>query len=55
MENVIERDSHVLLIGRIRAARTIPQGDPLLSWRGGYRSLVGAGDDWAPLIESYRL
>lgn len=55
VENVIERDSHALLIGRIRAARTSPQGDPLLSWRGGYRSLVGAGDDWAPLIESYRL
>ena len=53
LEDIIERDSHALLIGRIRAARTSPQGDPLLSWRGGYRSLVGAGDEWAPLIESY--
>ena len=53
LEDIIARDSHALLIGRIRAARTSPQGDPLLSWRGGYRSLVGAGDEWAPLIESF--
>ena len=53
LDDIIERDSHALLIGRIRAARTSPQGDPMLSWRGDYGSLVGAGDEWAPLIEGY--
>ena len=53
LDDTIERDSHALLVGRIRGARTSPQGDPLLSWRGSYRSLVGASDEWAPLIESF--
>lgn len=53
LEDIIARDGHALLIGRIRSARSSPQGDPLLSWRGSYRSLVGTGEEWAPLIESY--
>ncbi|HSI41434.1 MAG TPA: flavin reductase family protein [Xanthobacteraceae bacterium] len=51
VEEVFERHSHAVLIGRVRAVHAGLPGDPLLYWQGGYRSLAGSGDDWSPVVE----
>lgn len=39
LEEVVERHSHGILIGRVRAVRTAPEKSALLYWRGDYLSL----------------
>lgn len=51
LDEAIERHSHVILIGRVVAARIAGGGPPLLYWRGAYRSL-GNGAPAAPLWAS---
>ena len=43
-EDVIERHSHAILIGRVRLARPMPAGGALLPWRGGY-DRIGWSDE----------
>lgn len=40
LEEVVERHSHGILIGRVRAVRVGPDKSALLYWRGGYRTLA---------------
>lgn len=39
LEEAIERHSHSILIGRVRAITTRAEAQPLLYWHGGYRQL----------------
>lgn len=39
LEEAIERHSHSILIGRVRAITTRTEAQPLLYWHGGYRQL----------------
>lgn len=39
LEEAIERHSHAILIGAVRAVATRPETQPLLYWHGGYRRL----------------
>jgi flavin reductase (DIM6/NTAB) family NADH-FMN oxidoreductase RutF len=39
LEEAIERHSHAILIGSVRAIATRAEGQPLLYWHGGYRQL----------------
>jgi len=43
-EDLIERHSHVILIGRVRLATPRPAGGALLYWRGGYDQ-IGWSDE----------
>lgn len=51
LEDAVERHSHTLLFGRVRAVRSTIGEDPLLYWQSRYRCLAGNGDDWTPLVE----
>lgn len=42
LEEVVERHSHGILIGRVKAVRTDPSKQALLYWRGGYLPLLTA-------------
>lgn len=39
VEEMIDRATHSILIGRVRAIRTSPNTGALIYWNGGYRSL----------------
>lgn len=39
VEEMIDRATHSILIGRVRAIRTSPNSGALIYWNGGYRSL----------------
>ena len=39
LEEAIERHSHAILIGRVRAVRTRSEAEPLLYWHGAYRHI----------------
>lgn len=39
VEEMIERDAYVILIGRVRAIRTTPGAGGLVWWNGGFRPL----------------
>jgi flavin reductase (DIM6/NTAB) family NADH-FMN oxidoreductase RutF len=39
LEEAIERHSHAILIGRVRAIRTRERAEPLLYWHGAYRHI----------------
>ncbi|MDB5506710.1 MAG: flavin reductase [Devosia sp.] len=39
LEEAIERHSHAILIGHVRAVRTREQAEPLLYWHGAYRHI----------------
>ncbi|GGF86755.1 flavin reductase [Azorhizobium oxalatiphilum] len=41
LEEVITRHSHLILLGRVVAARITENADPLLYWSGAYRTLEG--------------
>lgn len=41
VEEMIDRDSQTILIGRVRAIRTTPGAGALIYWQGGFRSLPG--------------
>jgi len=40
VEEMIDRATHSILIGRVRAIRTTPGAGALIYWNGGYRSLA---------------
>lgn len=48
-EEVLDRHSHAIVIGRVRAVRIAPGQGPLLYWRGEYLHSTGAGGVEAPL------
>ena len=37
---MIDRATHSILIGRVRAIRTTPDAGALIYWNGGYRALT---------------
>ena len=39
VEEMIERDSHSILIGRVQAVRTTPGAGGLVYWNGAFRAL----------------
>ena len=39
VEEMIDRATHTILIGRVRAIRTTPGAGALIYWNGGYRAL----------------
>ncbi len=39
LEEAIERHSHIIVIGRVAAARITENAEPLLYWAGAYRGL----------------
>jgi flavin reductase (DIM6/NTAB) family NADH-FMN oxidoreductase RutF len=39
VEEMIDRATHTILIGRVRAIRTAPGAGALIYWNGGYRTL----------------
>ncbi|MDB5540995.1 MAG: flavin reductase [Devosia sp.] len=39
LDEAIERHSHAILIGRVRAVRTRETAEPLLYWHGAYRHI----------------
>lgn len=41
VEEMIERATHSILIGRVRAIRTSPGAGALVYWNGGYRAMEG--------------
>ncbi|WP_051357106.1 flavin reductase family protein [Azorhizobium doebereinerae] len=41
LEETIERHSHIIVLGRVAAARITEDAEPLLYWAGGYRTLSG--------------
>lgn len=41
LEDVFERHSHAILIGRVRAITVKPEAAPLIYWHGAYRHLSG--------------
>lgn len=41
LDEAIERHSHIIVLGRVRAARITENADPLLYWSGAYRTLDG--------------
>lgn len=41
VEEMIDRATHTILIGRVRAVRTTPGAGALIYWNGGYRALEG--------------
>jgi flavin reductase (DIM6/NTAB) family NADH-FMN oxidoreductase RutF len=46
LEEAIERHSHAILVGSVRAITTRPEAKPLLYWHGGYRTLsIPSGSD----------
>jgi len=48
VEEVIERHSHAIIIGRIEAVELGPMADPLLYWSGGYHTI----NDLSPFLFS---
>jgi len=40
VEEMIDRATHTILIGRVQAIRTTPGAGALIYWNGGYRSLT---------------
>ncbi|MGU3492779.1 flavin reductase family protein [Xanthobacteraceae bacterium A53D] len=40
LEEAIERHSHIIVLGRVAAARITENADPLLYWAGTYRTLL---------------
>jgi flavin reductase (DIM6/NTAB) family NADH-FMN oxidoreductase RutF len=40
LEEAIDRHSHAILIGRVRAITVRPNVEPLLYWHGGYRHIA---------------
>ena len=43
IEEVIERHSHAIVLGRVRSVETAQGISPLLYWRGGYQNLSEIG------------
>jgi flavin reductase (DIM6/NTAB) family NADH-FMN oxidoreductase RutF len=41
LDEAIEKASHGIIIGRVRAVRTQPLESPLVYWRGTYRTISG--------------
>lgn len=41
LEEVIDRATHSIVIGRVRAIRTAPGAGALIYWNGGFRALEG--------------
>ena len=41
VEEMIERDTYSIVIGRVRAIRTTPGAGALVYWNGGFRALDG--------------
>lgn len=41
VEEMIDRATHSILIGRVRAIRSSPGAGALVYWQGGYRALEG--------------
>lgn len=41
LEEMIDRATHSILIGRVQAVRTTPGAGALIYWNGGYRVLAG--------------
>lgn len=41
LDEAIDRHSHSILIGRVRAITVRGEAQPLVYWRGGYRQLAG--------------
>ena len=39
LEEVIERHSHAIVLGRVRSVETLPEKSPLLYWRGDYQRI----------------
>src|SRR5262249_12061820 len=57
LEELIERHSHAIAIGRVVAMQGRGVGDALLYWRGGYHGLAPANHEqaavqWAPILRS---
>jgi len=57
LEEVIERHSHAIAIGRVVAARRRCVGDGLVYWRGGYHDLRDGREEsgqnaWEPILRS---
>jgi flavin reductase (DIM6/NTAB) family NADH-FMN oxidoreductase RutF len=55
LEEVIERHSHAIVIGRVVAARRCGIGDTLVYWRGDYhdlhhRSHKNGPSEWEPIL-----
>lgn len=45
LEEAIDRHSHAILIGRVRAIAVRPGAAPLLYWHGAYRHFAGIGQN----------
>ncbi|SEP67381.1 NADH-FMN oxidoreductase RutF, flavin reductase (DIM6/NTAB) family [Devosia sp. YR412] len=41
IDEIIERHSHAIVLGRVRTVETDPDVSPLLYWRGDYQNLAG--------------
>ena len=39
-EEMIDRDTHSILIGRVQAIRTAPDTGALIYWNGAYRTIL---------------
>jgi len=57
LEEIIERHSHAIVIGRVIAARRRCVGDALVYWRGEYHDLRDGGEEsqqsaWEPILRS---
>lgn len=47
VQEVIERGTHAIVIGAVRALRTAPSGAALAYWRGGYEQIGWSSEDAA--------
>jgi flavin reductase (DIM6/NTAB) family NADH-FMN oxidoreductase RutF len=50
VEEMIERHSHAIVIGKVKEVRLAPNADALVYWRGTYESLVPDARSWTPLF-----
>ena len=50
VEEMIERHSHAIVIGKVLEVRLAEDADALVYWRGGFESLGDEAKGWTPLL-----